>query len=136
MAFGSDFRTWYSDIPELKKKGEDDGGEVLGLQNDAMQATELSFYYLFFQVNIYVENGARASRTLGSNHARTPFNSAYMQLIYRLRCMNPQLSCRQLTANKKASKYADKGQIDILAAGSLGKQIKTGQTSKHGLKQV
>ena len=54
MAFGSDFCTWYSDIPELKKKGED-GGELLGLQNDALEAVELSFYYLFFPVCVCVE---------------------------------------------------------------------------------
>ena len=47
MAFGSDFRTWYSDIPELKKKGEDDG-EVLGLLGHTLEAIRLSFYYLFF----------------------------------------------------------------------------------------
>ena len=53
MAFGSNFRTWYSDIPELKKKGEDEG-ELLGLLNHTMQAIELSFYYLFFKVCVCV----------------------------------------------------------------------------------
>ena len=54
MAFGSDFRTWYSDIPELKKKEEYEEGELLGLQNDVLQAVELSFYYLFYQVSVCV----------------------------------------------------------------------------------
>ena len=54
MAFGSDFRSWCSNISELKKDGVDGEGELLGLLNHTMEAIEISFYYLFFEVSVVV----------------------------------------------------------------------------------
>ena len=54
MAFGSDFQSWCSNISELKKEGVDGEGELLGLLKHIMEAIEISFYYLFFEVSVVV----------------------------------------------------------------------------------
>ena len=49
VAFGSDYRSFYSDIPELKQEGR---SELQGLLNHALDGTRMSFYYVLFKVSI------------------------------------------------------------------------------------
>ena len=53
VAFGSDFRSWCSHIPELKMEGTNGERELLGALNHVMEGIEISFYYFFFEVGAF-----------------------------------------------------------------------------------